>query len=824
MNKKSLYTAILIGASNAAFNVAMAQTEAIELGELDIADTAATAQTSTAVEASYESYDPVDSGVSVINEQSVQNSRGGGIDTTELLEQLPFVQMDVERERVTQENIQSIRPSDFSISGGNYYDNNIMINGVSANSVHDATPQSDNSIEDVYGQTSQTFYVDPSLIGSVEVFDSNVSAKYGDFMGGVVNYNVRDPKKEFGMNLSVGYQSDSMVKYNVDRKTLDEGEVLDPKPEFSKYTTSISFDLPVNEQLSLLTAYTRAESSVNYRRDDSFGGGKFSSGDTSENFLLKAVYEHSENLTFDGQIMYSPYDSEREQPNRFNSYTTSESSGLQGYLGASGVAGNTDWNTKLSFMHNDSSRESANELIRWTGSTVDWCDATNCFDGGIGDLEQTQTDYTWNFDASTPLFAGLLNYGAEWRHTVAEKNRTSEYNSYTSAKTPDEGISWDCRPGDPACKGDNVATQYTNYGKNDARVTVNSRTLWSEYIQDIGSVSIRAGARLTHDDFLKNANFAPRLTTSWEFMDDTFLTLGANRYYSSSMVGYAIRSKESDRLIYRREVDEETGEIGDWELSSSFSPTQYGESDLDTPYSDELTAALTIPTALDGTLRLKSVMRKYRKQFSSSDRIYGEDGKSYHFEMANDGATDYIGHSIEWSGSYDNHFFNANVTWSETKNKGQSDYFDFVDPEDDNNYVYYRGEIISLSELHDIEGRQNFAAPFRARVSWSTNWFDESLMTHVSATHRGAYTHINKTRDTIEIDDTEYDMYEKTKKKAFTTVDLNSRYRLIKTADYEASVEVKIRNLFNNLPHTTTTSGKRYQMGRAYWVGLNFSI
>ena len=270
MDKKAVYSALFAGASN----VVMAQSAAIELGEIDVVDKAVVVKSSTAVEASYESYDPVDSGVSVINEQSIENSRGGGIDTTELLERLPFVQMDdANRGQATREKIQSIRPSDFSISGGNYYDNNIMIDGVSVNSVHDVTNKSESSIDSVAGQTSQTFYVDPSLLGSTEVFDSNVSAKYGGFIGGAVNFKVREPKKEFGMKLRVGYQSDGMVHYKTDKDTLADGEVPGRiEPEFKKYSSSVSFDLPVSERLHFLTAYTRAESNVYYQADEKYGG------------------------------------------------------------------------------------------------------------------------------------------------------------------------------------------------------------------------------------------------------------------------------------------------------------------------------------------------------------------------------------------------------------------------------------------------------------------------------------------------------------------------------------------------------------------------
>ncbi|WP_422448605.1 MULTISPECIES: hypothetical protein [unclassified Endozoicomonas] len=170
-------------------------------------------------------------------------------------------------------------------------------------------------------------------------------------------------------------------------------------------------------------------------------------------------------------------------------------------------------------------------------------------------------------------------------------------------------------------------------------------------------------------------------------MDDTFLTLGANRYYAKSMVGYAIKSQEPDRTIYRRNYNTATGELGDWEVYRITSPTDYRESDLDTPFSDELTAALTIPTPMDGNVRLKTVLRKNRDQFSRSDKIIGDDGKSVHYE-----------------------------------------------------------------------------------------------------------------------------------------IDLNTKYLFWDAPDSKATLDLRVTNLFNKLPHTDTTAGKRYQMGRAYWVGLSYTL
>ncbi len=828
----------------------LAQDKAVELGEIDIVDTVVEAEKPTATDAIYESYDPVDTGVSVINQQTIENSNGGGIDTTELLQTLPFIQMDVNKDKVTNEDIQSIRPSDFSISGGNYYDNNIMIDGVGANSIHDVTSNRYDSVDYVAGQTSQTLYIDPSLLGNLEVLDSNVSAEYGDFVGGVVKYDVRQPKDEFAMKLSAGYQSDSMVNYKIDNGTLKAGEVLEKPPEFEKYTTSVSFDLPVSEQLRILTSYTQAESTVIYTADESYGGRKYPNADKSQNYLVKAVYDYSEDLILEGQVLYSPYESEREQKNRYKNFTTHDSNGLQTYLSAKGFSGETEWSSKLSMMQNDSSRKSPDTLYRWKGSVknddsekrylFDWCYSSNCYEGGYGDLEQKQTDYTWNFKASTPFMSGDVNYGFEWKTIVAEKNRLNDYTSYSSSKVPDVTDEfdwkweWNCSPVDPSCKPYNAATSYTHYAAYDSKVTLNSQALWTEYFKEIGSWSTRLGVRYSHDDFLDNHNLSPRITTAWEFMDETYLTLGANRYYSRNMVSYALYSKNPDYVTYKRRLDtSENGQnvrdVPEWDNGTIRTRSKFGESTLDTPYSDEFTAALTIPTVLTGNLRLKTVLRKNKDQFASSAELCARKatngrGIDCRHEMTNDGKSDYMGYAIEWSGSYKNHFFNANVTWSETSNNGHVDYFDQIDPSEAEEKVWYDGRLITMEEFYKIQGRQNFAAPFRASVSWSGNWLNNRLLTHAVVHYRGAYKSLKKTGDEENVDGTDYDVYGIVKRKDFTTVDLNTKYLFIDHTDYQATVELKVKNLFDKLPHTDTQSKQRYQKGRSYWIGLTYTM
>ncbi|MGO1298498.1 MAG: TonB-dependent receptor plug domain-containing protein, partial [Vibrio sp.] len=332
--------------------------DVVDLGDMEIVEEGQ-AQNSAKSAPLYDSYDPVDSGLAIISEESINNSRTGGTDTTELLRRMPGVQLDKSSQQAAgKRDIQSIRPKDFTISGGPIYGNNVQIDGISMNSLHDVyQPTSENDENGIYGQTSQTLYVNPDLLGSVEVYDSNISARYGEFSGGVVNYEVRQPKREFGFKFSTEFQNDSMVRYHKPQfdDPDDEKDLEDPA-NFSKSNSSVTFDIPVTEKLRTMLSYSYSESSVDYQKGSEYGGDKYDNGDTNQNFLVKAVYDYRDDLTLEGQIIYSPYDSERDLPNRRDDHMVSQSSGLQTYIKASGYKGNSDWMSKLAYSNNDSSR------------------------------------------------------------------------------------------------------------------------------------------------------------------------------------------------------------------------------------------------------------------------------------------------------------------------------------------------------------------------------------------------------------------------------------------------------------------------------------
>ncbi|MCH1932870.1 hypothetical protein L9G16_22265, partial [Shewanella sp. A25] len=82
-----------------------------------------------------------------------------------------------------------------------------------------------------------------------------------------------------------------------------------------------------------------------------------------------------------------------------------------------------------------------------------------------------------------------------------------------------------------------------DYSGFDADVSLNRQGLWAEYQKNIGNVDVRGGLRLSHESYLDNYNLAPRLNVAWQFLPETYLTLGANRYYGNNTLANAIRAK-----------------------------------------------------------------------------------------------------------------------------------------------------------------------------------------------------------------------------------------------------------------------------------------
>ena len=272
----------------------------------------------------------------------------------------------------------------------------------------------------------------------------------------------------------------------------------------------------------------------------------------------------------------------------------------------------------------------------------------------------------------------------------------------------------------------------------------------------------------------------------------------------------------------------------DWALYLTSSAATYRDGDLDTPYSDEATLALTFPVleALNGIGRLKAVQRWHRDQIVSLPSEYitlvDENGDEYErraYFSSNKGKTDYTGLSAEWAGTWKNSSLTLNAAWSETYNNADDlgTYFDRFDAEDLlEDMIYYQGQIISLAQLQDEAYRENFATPFTANAAVRSTWLDKALDTTLWLYWKDEYETIGDTGENEIVDGASYDVYDKLTRKASLRVDLNAAYTLPNFQRGRVQLEARVSNLFNELPYADISSSNPYQRGRSLWLGINY--
>ena len=800
----------------------------VELAPVEVIET-------PAPQPAYTGFDAVDSGLSIVGEQAIENHESGSGDLMDVLRLAPFVRHGVNHFSVDQEDLQDLRPSDISISGGQIYDNLFMLDGVSVSNVHDVTENNPFNYNEVSGAGAQSVFLDPSLIGALELRDSNVSARYGDFSGGVVNAVVRNPSDTFGASLRIGYESDDLVDYiYVDGLDVDDSN---PPPTFTKWRAHGTVDLPINEQMSVLLGFGRTVSEVDYQLNESYGGNFRGHSSTSDQFLIKSVYEFSDTLQLTGSVIYSPYESEAANQNGIDNLIVSQGGGLTGKLELDGETGETIWNIKASYAYSDMSRTAPPNNFSWSSDapSIDFCSSTNCTVGGFGDLDQDQREYTLEASLTRPFLGGEFSAGAQLSRTEAYKARLQDNYAYSRGEYDPDTVCLDAD--DPACIDGEIALPVRfDYKAYEANVEINQASAWVEHFQSFGPVDIRAGLRASRNDYLENTEIAPRLSAVWSITPDWQLTVGGNRYYAGDFVGYDIRSQYPDLYRYEREGVISRSDLvyssDDWVLTRVSHLTQYRPSTLDTPYSDEFTAALTFPL-LNGVGRLKGVQRWHRDQLvrSPSERLEEtQDGDTFLrtvYFPTNEGAKDYVGISAEWVGSWRNHTLSTNVHWEDltSRSANAGGYFDILDPEGlATDFILYNGEIISMAELETIRIQEDYATPLEANISLQSSWLSDTLSTTLWLYYRGEYEIIDDTGVNEVVDGVRYDLFDTVTRDASLWTNFNVTYSLPETDFGQVDLQVRVSNLFNDLPNTDYSSTNPYQQGRSIWFGLNYRI
>ena len=782
----------------------------------------------------YKIGDPIDSGTTSIDRAAIDARNSGNGDANELLKVLPHVQFDRNQASGNRADIRDLRPADISISGGRFYDNFISVDGVGVNSRLDVTNDNPADAQDVAGVSAQTVWVDADLVGSITLRDSNVSAEYGGFTGGVLEIETRDPGDRVGASVGIACTSEDFTKFELDRETRASlSEPYPSKPSFEKCRYTGSVDLPASEKVKFLFAASEQSAKVTNEWSAYYGGGNYVTESHKREFLGKAVITLSDSLTLRAEAKYAPYSEESSINNSRNAYVESQGGGTTARLRLDGTRGEASWQLEASYARSVTDRNAPNGSYSWSSaaSAIDWCTLSSCSEGGHGDIDQRQEDMVVKGQWQQPLGIGEWRAGFNYGHVSADKQRLEDLYQYSRGTYDTRTVCADAS--DTACITGQIAlAQYNYYAAYHAKVNLDSIGAWTEYQFSLADLTVRAGLRYDHESFLGNHNVAPRLSASYALPLGLNLTFGANRYYSRSFLSYAIMEQMPDTYIYRRTGTLTNGSLvfsDNWTLYQHTRPAQYSSADLKTPYSDELTGAL-MGQALGGQFRLKGVIRHNKDEFSRSlneivsyDRETG--GTSVHasYDLTNDGGTRYRSLSAEWVGQFGRHALAFNVQWEKTRTTNDDYWETYEDDAFDIDYVVFNGAVISERELRWNNRRANYGGSWKATADWTSVWLDDRLSVNLNAQWRDKYRRLEDTGVNTSIDGVTYDVYDWVRYKSLVTVNMNVMADIMRSRFGRLIGEVRVTNLLSNAVDTdTVTTSEPYEIGRAVWLGLRY--
>lgn len=302
-----------------------------------------------------------------------------------------------------------IAPANVSIHGERFYNNNWMIDGISNN---DITNPGSNGGElgndpegyspwDLPGGGTQSFWVNSDIIESADVYDSNISAKYGEFTGGVIDAKLKDPDpREASGSISYRTTRDDWTKFHVYGETAEEqaeneedfeaAESFYYQPQFTKNIYSLNLNQPVSDKTALLFSYNRTESEIPYHH--AYMDKWEDQERLSETYVLKALHQADNGDDFKLTAMYSPHEAKYYKKNIENGAFTNEGGGYRingewlHYFDGGEVTSYLGYkNTQNEIDHE------GDAYYNWRKTdSLDWCSNSSCSfaqAGGYGNFE-----------------------------------------------------------------------------------------------------------------------------------------------------------------------------------------------------------------------------------------------------------------------------------------------------------------------------------------------------------------------------------------------------------------------------------------------------
>lgn len=781
-------------------------------------------------------------GVRGFSEDDIAAFGDSRYDPNELLETLPNIQFADDRFRLGPDELGNLQPAEISISGARPGENNFVIDGVGTNNLLDSLSQ--RAFNQVTASV-QSVFIDADLLAGLEVYDANVPAEYGDFLGGVVVARTRDPAHEFGGRIKVDYASSDFVDYLLDAERIDRGtppvEKFPEPTAFTRVRVGFDLDVPVQEGIRTLFSFNRAVADVT--RDalsSSYFPERRTRSTVRDNFLAKVAVDIGDRSLLTLSTLWTPYEDQYWRSNLNRQYGGGSTTKLRW---------TTDWEdreleVRLSHTTTDNDREEEADHFIYAETpaiTADPFDDLTKLRGGFGDFESSQRETELSVKHRWSMERGRISVGMDLGFIAAERGRPATVFGYR------DGVAVALPPGativeENPVEGTVIAEEQVLLERNDYRAFSAEADIFETsafidakrmfVVKDWLTLRPSLGLRLSYDDFLGNGNPAPRGSLTAELPYGLAVTVGLNRYYAKNQLLYALREQDPDNFVYKRTLGFDAASnsftVSDFALVRQTRSTRYSGSDLNTPYSDEASIGLTATVWEFGEIRIKGLLRRTKDGFARSEPIVetgtNEEGETFSFEryeLTNRGSGEYRSLSLEWAKTIGNSTFTLSTTLSENEiAPGTDTLLSNTDLGRENERVLFEGRLLGYNELN-IE-RENFNTPSYISGTWIGDWFEGALTTSLRGRFRPAYERIVNTGELTDIPGEEgspFEVYEVQSLAHQFVVDAVVKWRISTPADTRFELRLNIDNVFNFVPNVPVTRFNPYQQGRSFSFG-----
>ncbi|TLD80992.1 TonB-dependent receptor [Helicobacter sp. MIT 05-5293] len=697
-----------------------------------------------------------------ISESMIESNPSGNGDITSLLRILPNVQFDNAQSKSTTPG--EIDPANISISGGLFYQNNFMVDGFNMNNDLDPAGGTTNGPAALKSGRSQGFNLDTSLLESIVVQDSNVSAAYGRFTGGVVEANIRKPRSDgWHGGISYQYTGDNFTHYFIHESAESAFATSSDEnyqPHFTKHLIKANAEGYITQNLGIIAAFSTTRSFIPLNAYSSLikSGTEFGTireqKRISDNYYIKAHYNPTESFTLEANLGYIPQFNTYYNNTMKDSFYTMQSGGWQ-----AGLKGLWDtkvglWTNTLGYSRLENSRRSDKSYVfSWYASDEkNWAinSANRAAEGGYGDNDQIQDTLNYKSDMSfEPLDIWLTRHtfrvGAELNYQKLTNNRLTEYFGFNN---PVNTNNVNCPNG-----ADNLGL----YGCSNVKPNTTTQSSWSGqyfnavaiylpvskvsfnnlsygfYAEDdinfhlggLGEINTRFGLRFDGDNYMDKHTLAPRFSLNYvtpvERAYQSTLIFGANRYYGRNLFSYRLY----DYLSTTQATFTRSSPTDNWVKGSpANNPTSSTLfSRLNVPYDDELMVGLSQNLGIFSAV-LKYIHREGKDEimpvggrtaagsttppsgYSTAYKVYTNDGSSRSnivtLMISNAAPIDTFGVK---------HYYLLAFDWTDTKRTYNA--FSADDAYYNNTDIMYNGQVIKYRD----RPVDNYARPYTLRLN-----------------------------------------------------------------------------------------------------------